>query len=395
MDRSPVSDRPRKRDLVSFLRAAFARRFGRPPRFAATAPGRVNLIGEHTDYNDGYVLPMAIDRQVVVVADRAAGRHTTLWAVDLDESVTVDPSDPLSPGRHRFANYLLGVAAGFAREHAIPALDVAVAGTVPMGAGLASSAALEVAFATLLGDLTGARLDQVGVAELCQRAEHEFAGTPCGIMDMLIATLARPGQALLIDCRNLRTVPIPLPPSGSFAVLVADTTERHHLADGAYADCRRLCAEAAAGLGVASLRDAETGMLARSSLRSRARAAARHVICENQRVLLVAAALVTHDMETVGELMFDSHASLRDLLEVSCPPLDTLVEIALGLRGDGGVTGARMTGGGFGGCAVVLCRADAVSRVTAELQAGYARRFGSEPVCFTAVPSGPACIITP
>jgi len=390
MGRPSLPNRPLK-----FLRAAFARRFGRPPRFAAAAPGRVNLIGEHTDYNDGYVLPMAIDREVVVVADRATGPDTTLWAVDLDESVTVDLAGPLSPGRHRFANYLLGVAAGFAREHALPALDVAVAGTVPMGAGLGSSAAMEVAFATILRDLTGARLDPVGVAKLCQRGEHEFAGTPCGIMDMLVATLARPGQALLIDCRNLRAVPTPLPPSRSLAVLVADTTERHDLADGAYADCRRVCAEAAAVLGVASLRDAETGMLAGSSLGSRQLAAARHVICENQRVLLVAAAMVTGDMEAVGELMFDSHASLRDLLGVSCPQLDALVEIAHGLRGDGGVIGARMTGGGFGGCAVVLCRPEAVDPVTDQLEAGYTRRFGTGPVCFAVVPSGPAYTFTP
>ena len=338
---------------------------------------------------------MAIDREVVVVADRAAGPETTLWSVDLDESVTVDLAGPLSPGRHRFANYLLGVAAEFARDHTLPALDVAVTGTVPMGAGLASSAAMEVAFATLLGDLTGARLDPVDIATLCQRAEHEFAGTPCGIMDMLVATLARPGEALLIDCRSLRAVPIPLPPSESFSVLVADTSERHDLADGAYADRRRLCAEAAEGLGVASLRDAETGMLAGSNLGLRAQAAARHVICENQRVLLMAAAMVTQDMEAVGELMFDSHASLRDLLEVSSPRLDALVEIAQGLRGDGGVIGARMTGGGFGGCAVILCRTDAVDRVTAQLESGYARRFGTKPVCFTVVPSGPARILTP
>jgi len=338
---------------------------------------------------------MAIDREVVVVADRATGPDTTFWAVDLDESVTVDLAGPLSPGRHRFANYLLGVAAGFAREHAIPALDVAVTGTVPMGAGLASSAAVEVAFATLLGKLTGASLDPVGVAKLCQRGEHEFAGTPCGIMDMLVATLARPGEALLIDCRSLRAVPVPLPSSRSLTVLVADTTQRHDLTDGTYADRRRLCAEAAAGLGVASLRDAEAGMLAGSNLDDRVQAAARHVICENQRVLLMAAALVTQDMEAVGELLFDSHASLRDLLEVSSPRLDALVDIAQGLRGDAGVIGARMTGGGFGGCAVILCRTDAVDRVTAQLEAGYTRRFGTRPVCFTVVPSGPAAILTP
>ena len=380
---------------MSGVADAFAGRFGRRPRFAAAAPGRVNLIGEHTDYNDGYVLPMAIEQHVVVVADRAAGDRSTLWAVDLDESVTVDLSAPLSPGPHRFANYLLGVAAGIARTHALPNLDVAVAGTVPRGAGLASSAAVEVAFATLLSELVGADLDPVELAKLCRRAEHEFVGTPCGIMDLLTATMARPGHALLIDCRSLDVRAIPLPAAEQVAILLADTTVRHDLADGAYAERRRRCADAAAGLGVGSLRDADLDMVSGSTLAEIEQRAARHVICENQRVLRSAAALVTGDLELLGELMFDSHGSLRDLLDVSCPELDALVEIAAGLRGDGGVFGARMTGGGFGGCVVLVCRADAVHRVRDRLATGYAKQFGTTPLCFTVAPSGPACSLSP
>lgn len=375
------------------MSVAFEQRFGRPPRFAAAAPGRVNLIGGHTDYNDGFVLPIAIDRSVTVAADYAAG-VSTLCAIDLGESVMVDLTAPLAPVPERFANYLLGVAAGFARRHALPNLDVAVAGNVPIGAGLGSSAAVEVAFATLLRELTGSGIDPTGLAELCRRGEHEFAGTPCGIMDMLVATLARPGHALLIDCRVPTTRPIPMP--DDLAVLVADTTIRHDLADGAYADRRRRCADAAAALGVGALRDADAGRLAEATLDDDATRAARHVIDENQRVLLAAAALATGDLDALGELMFDSHASLRDLLEVSCAELDTLVEIAAGLRGAaGGVIGARMTGGGFGGCVVVLCRPNALERVSAALQRGYGERFGASPVCFAVTAAGPARSINP
>ena len=381
--------------MVSVLRTAFEDRFGRAPRFAAAAPGRVNLIGDHTDYNDGFVLPIAIDRSVVVVADYAAGDRSTLCAIDLDESVTVDLAGPISPVPKSFANYLLDVAAGFAAHGAVPNLDVAISGTVPIGAGLGSSAALEVAFATLLRQVTGSDIDPLGLAELCRRGEHEFAGTPCGIMDMLTATLARPGHAMLIDCRGPHTRPIPMPPADDVTVLVADTTVRHDLADGAYAERRRRCADAAAGLGVGSLRDVDAGSLAHAKLiefkklGDEAQRAAQHVCRENQRVLLAAAALVTGDLDALGELMFDSHASLRDLLDVSCEQLDSLVEIAGGLREpDVGVIGARMTGGGFGGCVVILCRTNALAPVTAELKRRYARRFGAPPACFTVTAAG-------
>ncbi len=377
--------------MVSFLRSAFEDRFGHAPRFAAAAPGRVNLIGEHTDYNDGFVLPIAIDRSVVVVADYAGGDRSTLCAIDLDETVTVDLAGPISPVPKSFANYLLGVAAGFAAHGTLPNLDVAISGTVPIGAGLGSSAALEVAFATMLRQVTGSDIDPFALAELCRRGEHEFAGTPCGIMDMLTATLARPGHAMLIDCRGPQTRPIPMPPADDVTVLVADTTVRHDLADGAYAERRRRCVDAATGLGVPSLREADIGLLTTALLDDRTRWAAQHVVRENQRVLLAAAALVTGDLDALGELMFDSHASLRDLLDVSCEQLDSLVEIAAGLRGsDRGVIGARMTGGGFGGCVVILCRTDALAPATAELQRRYAERFGTPPACFTVTAAGPA-----
>ena len=383
-------------DTVGEAGRLFEKRFGRRPRFAASAPGRVNLIGEHTDYNDGYVLPMAIDRWAVVVADRAAaGGPSTLCGPDLGEEVTVDVTGPLAPrpgGAGSFANYLLGVIDQFKGGHEIPNLDLLLTSSVPLGAGLASSAAVEVATGVLLQQVLGVDLGPLELALLCQRAEHAFPGTPCGLMDMFVATHAEPGHALLIDCRTRRSRPVPMPQRVS--VLIADTGVRHELAEGAYADRRRTCAEAARKLGVPALRDALAGGLAASKLDDVHRRRARHVIDENQRTLVAAAALATGDLEALGEVMFDGHASLRDLFEVSCPELDVLVEAAAALRGDGGVIGARMTGAGFGGCVVVLGRPETTTRVAETLRRRFAERFGRRPECFAVTAAGGARTIT-
>ncbi|MHC4415690.1 MAG: galactokinase [Planctomycetota bacterium] len=380
---------------IQTLVKAFTDRFGRSPRFAAAAPGRVNLIGEHTDYNDGFVLPMAIGRRAIIVADRAVEAPSTLWAVDLDEVVAADLAAPLSPIPGSFANYLLGVAGLLAaRGQAVPNLDLALAGSIPIGAGLASSAAVEVATATLLEQVLGIRLDPVEKALLCQRAEQTFAGTPCGIMDMFTATHARPGHALLVDCRNKTARPCPMPPAEQVAVLIADTGVRRGLAASGYADRRLACADAAAALGLESLRDADLDRLQDGPISDEQRHLARHVILENQRVLLAAAALKTNDLHVLGELMFDSHASLRELFRVSCDELDSLVDTAIGLRGEAGVIGARLTGGGFGGSCVVLCRTGAVESVCEQLRRHFAARFGHPPATFTATPAGAARAIT-
>ncbi|MHC4101370.1 MAG: galactokinase, partial [Planctomycetota bacterium] len=224
----------------------FHKRFNRRPSWAAIAPGRVNLIGEHTDYNDGYVLPMAIDRHVVVLADEAWNNWSTLRAIDLKTEITADLSRPQAPRPSGdFGNYVLGVSDQFARACEVPNLDIVVTGNVPIGAGLASSAALEVATATLLQEVTGLGLDPRSMALACQRAEHEFAKTPCGIMDMFVATHAEAGKALLIDCRSMEARPIALPRAEQISILIADTTVRRALSDSAYADRRRTCAEAA------------------------------------------------------------------------------------------------------------------------------------------------------
>jgi galactokinase len=379
------------KELAEQAFSGFHQRFGRRPSWAAAAPGRVNLIGEHTDYNDGYVLPMAIDRHVVVLADESWNDWSTLRALDLKSELTTDLSRPQMPRPvGEFGNYLIGVSSRFAREGEVPNLDLVVTGNLPIGAGLASSAAVEVAMATLLQGVTGLELDPRSMALVCQQAEHEYAGTPCGIMDMLVATHARAGAALLIDCRSLETRPIPLP---DVAILVADTTVRRELSDGAYAERRRCCAEAAQRLGVASLRDVETAPSAQRDLDDAQWRCARHVVTENQRTLLAAAALATGDLDALGELMFDSHASLRHLLRVSCPELDAVVEAAADLRGGGGVIGARMTGAGFGGCAVIACRTEAAAEVSSVIERRFDERFGRRPVLFPVTAAGAAAAI--
>lgn len=380
--------------LVAEAVEAFTSRFDRPPRFGAAAPGRVNLIGEHTDYNHGFVLPMAIDRWAIVVADLTPADTSTLWAIDLDQTVECDFAGQRSPVTRRFANYVLGVVDQFAkRGDSIPNLDLALTSTVPIGAGLAGSAAIEVATATLLAEVVSARLDPIDTALLCQRAEHTFPGTPCGIMDMFIATLAQPNHALLIDCQSNTAEPIPLPPASSVTVLIANTNVRHDLAASAYAARRESCRSAAAKLGLTTLREAAaktviSPIFSGRGLTSRESRCAEHVVCENERVLSAAAALSSGDLETIGGLMFDSHASLRDLYDVSSPELDLLVEVAAQMRSDGSVFGARMTGGGFGGCAVLLCRTDAVTTVSDALSHRFASRFTHPATLFTVAAVG-------
>jgi len=371
----------------------FEHRFGRSPTLAAAAPGRVNLIGEHTDYNHGFVLPMAIDRQAIALADPANGRLSTFLAIDLDQEVQTDLTRPLAPLREtRWANYALGVADQFIRRgFELPNLDLALTSTVPIGSGLASSAAVEVAVATLLEQLTGAPLDPIDKALLCRDAEHAFPATPCGIMDMLVACSARPGHALLIDCRANHARPIPLPPPDRAVLLIADTGVRHDLASGAYADRRTTCELAAARLGLDSLRDATPSAIESAGLTETEHKRALHVVLENRRTLQAARLLRASDLDAFGRLMFESHDSLRYLYEVTCPELDTLVEEARLLREQRHeLYGARMTGGGFGGCAIVLCAPSAAAQTAKRLQHAFAAAHRRQAKLLFARPAGPA-----
>jgi len=369
----------------------FESRFGRPAAWAAQAPGRVNLIGEHTDYNQGFVLPIAIDRRTVVAAAPSEREVSTLVAVNLDREVEIDLTRPLQPiprdDPGAFANYLLGVIHEFSDRGAGPInLDLAVISDVPIGAGLSSSASVEVAMATLLEQALAVALAPVEKALLCQRAEHAFPGTPCGIMDMYIAAAAVADHALLIDCRSNDAQAVRLPPAHELTLLVVDTGAKHDLAAGAYAERRVTCERAASKLGVGSLRDATPSMLADASLDEVERKRATHVVLENVRTLLAASALEAGQPDEFCRRLFESHASLRDLYEVSCPELDAVVDAVetLAKRTGDPLLGARMTGGGFGGCAVVCCPPAIPDRV-AEVIAGHFRdAFGREPMIMPA-----------
>lgn len=389
---SEAPDDARKTELVRRAQHLFEERFGMPPRWGAAAPGRVNLIGEHTDYNGGFVLPMAIERYVVAVAANAEGREPAVarvHSVELDSTADVDLTENVRPGEPAWANYVRGVVSGLTERGAlISSLNVLFVSDVPLGAGLSSSAALEVAFATLFERIVAMRLNPVDKARLCQKAEHDFAGVPCGMMDQLASTLGVPGGALLIDCERdeARVVPITDP---AVSILVCNTNVRHSLADGEYAKRRKDCEDAAKILGASRLRHVSRDALEarRDELGGVLYRRARHIVSENARTMRAASALSRGEPSEVGALMYESHESLRDDYEVSCRELDCVVELSRSLGAERGVFGARMTGGGFGGSAIVLLRSDAVDEVSAHLQREYQQACGRELSTFVTRPA--------
>ncbi len=362
------------------------------------APGRVNLIGEHVDYNGGFVLPMAIERFTVVAADAAAGssdaaKRVCLASADLNEEAVFALGPNASPGEPQWTNYVRGVLAGCVeRGMRIPSLDVMVASTVPIGGGLSSSAAIEVATATLVEAVTSRTIEPPSEkALLCQRAEHKFAGVPCGIMDQFIAVGGRRDHAMLLDCRAMTFELIPLA-SREVTVLIINSQVKHSLATGEYAKRQADCHEAARALGVRDLRDAtmENLTAVADQMPSHAFRRARHVIREIARTVAAADAIARADWPAVGALMYESHTSLRDDFQVSCPELDLLVELAAGLGSDRGVIGSRMTGGGFGGCTVSLVRTEDADPIARSIAESYRRQTGIEPTFFATRPAGGA-----
>ncbi len=366
---------------VAMLRQAFEQRFGRAPEVLVRAPGRVNLIGEHTDYNDGFVLPAAIDRDVLLAAARRADDRIRLWAMDLDDEDEFPLSAIERSEAKPWSNYQRGVAAMLqARGYRLVGANVAFSSNVPIGAGLSSSAAVEVAAAFGFLTLSGQTMDRAQMALACQQAEHEYAGVPCGIMDQFISALGQAGHALLIDCRDLSYRHVPVP--AGVRIVVADTGVRRALAGSEYRVRRAQCEEAVRLLqpvlpGIRALRDVRVEDLQQHGHRlpDVVLRRARHVVSENQRVLDTVAALEQGDLARVGELLIASHESLRDDYEVSSPELDAMVEAALAAPG---CLGARLTGAGFGGCTVSLVTEASVEEFVGQLADVYRERTGRE-----------------
>jgi galactokinase len=360
------------RDVID----AFAARFGEAPSLVVRAPGRVNLIGEHTDYNDGFVLPMAIERSVrIALRPRTDGR-VRLHSLDMAEPCDVDVMAPVH-GAPAWGEYVAGCASALREAGCLLAgFEGVVASDVPVGAGLSSSAALELATLRALAAVSGIAWQPPAMARLAQRAENAWVGVQCGIMDQMIAAVGEAGHAVLIDCRSLATTPVPLPVGT--AVVILDTGTRRGLVDSAYNERRAQCEAAATAFGVRALRDIDVGTFAarEHALDAAVRRRAGHVVTENARTIAATAAMRASDAVSLGALMDASHVSLRDDFEVSTPALDTMVAIA---RAQAGCHGARMTGAGFGGCAVALVDAAVVETFTATVATEYAARTGHDP----------------
>jgi len=375
----------------------FEKSYGRPPHWIAAAPGRVNVIGEHTDYNDGFVLPMAIDRYTVVAAapSEQAGM-VQLRSTGGHPPAVLDLHHPLkAAAKGSWHNYPMGVIAGFMTNGAtLAGFDALIHSTVPLGGGLSSSAALEVSTATLLEAITGKKLDLVEKALLCQKAEHDYAGMPCGIMDQFISVMGKENHLLLLDCRSRETKLVPMQDT-AVSLLVTNTNVKHELTGGEYAQRRAQCEKAASVIGVQSLRDATLDSLERSKalLDAVVYRRARHVIGEIERTGTAAKRINASDWKSTGELMYASHDSLRDDYEVSCLELDIVVEIARSIGIGGGVYGCRMTGGGFGGCTVALVKSSAVARITNRIAADYEAKTGIKPSLFVSRPAAGAVLL--
>ena len=372
------------------LRDAFSNHFGLHPRLIVRAPGRVNLIGEHTDYNEGFVLPMALDRGTFIAAHARADRMVRVYSSSYaaEDSFSLDAIE--RNHEQPWSNYIRGVVKGLlARDLPILGADLFIMSDLPLGGGLSSSASLEVAVGYAFQLLNN--IDMLGeeLALLAQGAENNFVGMQCGIMDQFTSVLGRAGQALLLDCRDLSYRLIPIPPD--VRIVVCDSGVRHQLVGSEYNSRRASCQEAVQLLRarlprITALRDVSPGQLAEHAdlLPAAILPRARHVVSEIQRTLEAAEALDHGDLSGFGRLMNASHTSLRDDYEVSVPEIDTLVRIAHSLEG---CYGSRLTGGGFGGSTVSLVRVGAVEQFTTDLAARYREEVGREATILVCSPS--------
>jgi len=374
----------------------FERRFGGPPTFVVRAPGRVNLIGEHTDYNDGFVLPMAIDRAIWIAMRPRGDQRVVGHSLDFEQPVEFSVEEveqvSVSEATPAWGEYLRGVAWALQEAgHTLQGWEGVVASDVPIGASLSSSAALEMATARVFAVTSGLQWDATSMARIGQRAENEWVGVNCGIMDQMISAAGKADHALLIDCRSLEAQPVPLPPGT--AVVVLDTATRRGLVDSAYNERRAQCEAAARFFGVLALRDVSVAQFQAQAdrLDDLTRRRARHVVTENDRTLRAAEAMRRGNAAGLGRLMNDSHASLRDDFEVSTDELNSMVACA---RREDACYGARMTGGGFGGCAVALVRAGAAQAFAASVIESYQTTTGISPNVYVCAATNGAEVVT-
>ena len=374
---------------ISNLTKAFERLYGGQPR-VYRAPGRVNLIGEHTDYNEGFVMPMAIDFSTYVAMSKRDDRRLQIHSDTFKEDASVDLAATPARGRKHWSDYPFGVAIKLQESGcAISGANMLVHGEVPLGSGLSSSAALEVSTGLGLLDISQTEIDRMQLAKTCQKAENEFVGARTGLMDQFIACFGKSGHAVMLDCRSLESQALPIP--DKVRVVVCNTMVKHELAANEYNTRREECESGVRILSrhltnVRSLRDVTVADVKKykDELGEVVYKRCLHITRENDRVRAAAHVLQESNLKTFGKLMYESHESLRDDYEVSCRELDVMVDLAAGIKG---VFGARMTGGGFGGCTVNLIASDAVERFTSSIKAGYAEATGSDPevyVCLAA-----------
>lgn len=368
----------------------FQEEFNAAPRYIVRAPGRVNLIGEHTDYNEGFVLPMAIDRATWIAFSPRNDGHVRAHSVDFDETLefSLGHFENTDQG---WLEYVKGMAWVLqAAGYRLTGWNGTIAGDVPVGAGLSSSASIELAVARAFATISDIPWNPPVIAQLAQRAENEWVGMNCGIMDQMISAAGVAGTALLIDCRSLQTRNVPLPPDT--VIVVLDTATRRGLVDSAYNERRKQCEDAARAFNVPALRDVSLAEFERRAheLDDVTRRRARHVISENERTLAAADAMNAGDAARMGELMNASHISLRDDFEVSSDALNLMVEQA---QQQPGCYGARMTGAGFGGCAVALVQAAAASDFAAAVGQGYRQAANLEPSIYICQPAAGAEVI--